>query len=158
MRSTRTIRRYTAYFRGWAQAFGEHRQVSGHESGVRWLIGEDGIGIILDPDTRRRLLHQVLGRQAPDRAARGTTPKPRLRITDGLVQIGDTRLGLGAPGESPAADLHALLARSDPLHLYQTYHLIYPPGTRILALSTRAPLSIIYREISPLELTIEQAP
>lgn len=155
MTSTRTIRRYTAYFRGWAQAFGEHRQVAGRESRVRWLIGEDAIGIILDPDIRRRLLHQVLGRQTAGEASRSATPTPPLRITDGMVQIGDSRLGLGAPDESPGADLHALLARSDPLHLYQTYHLIYPPGTRILALSTRAPLPIIYREISPLELTIE---
>ena len=40
------------------------------------------------------------------------------------------------------------------MHLYQTYHLIYPSGTRILTLSARAPLGILYRELPPLKLRI----
>ena len=40
------------------------------------------------------------------------------------------------------------------LHLSQTYHLVYPSGTRILALSRSAPLPLVYREIAPLEIEL----
>ena len=45
--------------------------------------------------------------------------------------------------------VRALLNQRTDLHLYETYHLVYPSGTRILTLSRRAPLGLIYRELAP---------
>jgi len=45
-----------------------------------------------------------------------------------------------------------LLKGADDLHLLQTYHVIYPSGTRILTLSRQSPLTLVYREIEPLTL------
>jgi hypothetical protein len=47
-----------------------------------------------------------------------------------------------------------LVASEGDLHLSQTYHLIYPSGTRILTLSRKAPLPLVYREIAPLLLQL----
>ncbi len=44
-------------------------------------------------------------------------------------------------------------AESD-LHLYLTYHFMYPSGTRIVTLSQRKPLPIIYKEIRPMDIRL----
>jgi hypothetical protein len=38
--------------------------------------------------------------------------------------------------------------------MYLTYHLIYPPGTRIITLSRKAPLPLLYKEMAPLPLIV----
>jgi len=45
-----------------------------------------------------------------------------------------------------------LLKDADDLHLLQTYHVIYPSGTRILTLSRQSPLTLVYCEIELLTL------
>ena len=47
-----------------------------------------------------------------------------------------------------------LLEGGGDLHLLQTYHLVYPSGTRILTLSRQSPLTLVYREIEPLTLRL----
>jgi len=143
----RMIRRYAAFFRGWAQAFGEHRPLGDAAAGMRWLIGEDQVGLILNPALKRLLYPLFLYR--PGLAAPAALLRP-----DG-IEIGATRIPLGGTAPSPLAQVLDLLARPGPLHLYQTYHLIYPSGTRILTLSARAPLAILYRELAPVRLLIE---
>ncbi len=143
MMESRSIRRYAAYFKNWAQAFGEHR---GHWHDGRllnWLIGDDQLGLILTPVVRRALFREILGHHlnevdltiGPDTIALGRLRAPR-EPGDGEV-VRFLRWLLDAPGD---------------LHLYLTYHLIYPPGTRILTLSRKSPMPIFYREIAPLQI------
>jgi hypothetical protein len=47
-----------------------------------------------------------------------------------------------------------LLKSADDLYLLQTYHLVYPSGTRILTLTRQPPLPLVYREIESLWLRL----
>jgi hypothetical protein len=146
MPANRTIRRYAAYFRGWAQAFGEHQRVDDHDHGLRWLLGENQVGIILEADLRRRLFAEIL-------VLHGQEP-PVITLGADAIEVGSSRLALAEDSTPAKARVLRLLTGAAALHLFQTYHLIYPSGTRILTLSERAPLSILYREIPPLTLHI----
>lgn len=141
------IRRYAAFFRGWAQAFGEHRALGDATGGMRWLIGDDQVGLIVQPVLKRLLYPLFLHRP-------GLT-EPAVTLGPAGIDIGTTRIPLAAEGPTPVPQILELITRPGPLHLYQTYHLIYPPGTRILTLSARAPLGILYRELAPLRLGID---
>ena len=147
MTAERMIQRYAAFFRGWAQAFGEHRTLGDPGAAMRWLIGDDQVGLILNPALKRLLYPLFLYR--PGLAA----PTAMLR-PDGIA-IGTTLVPLAGESLTPLPQVLDLIARPGPLHLYQTYHLIYPSGTRILTLSARAPLAILYRELAPVRLLIE---
>ncbi len=141
------IRRYAAYFHGWAQAFGEHQRVEDPVNALRWLLGEQQIGIILEPGVRRRLFAEVLARH-------GQEPPP-VTLDEAAIAVGGIRIDFSERSvELPRSRLLQLLTGTGPLHLFQTYHLIYPSGTRILTLSERPPLSILYREMPPLALHI----
>jgi hypothetical protein len=50
--------------------------------------------------------------------------------------------------------LRELLLGEAEVHMYLTYHLIYPPGTRIITLSRKAPLPLLYKEMAPLPLIV----
>jgi len=52
MASERKIRRYAAYFRGWATAFGDHNKHFDEKRDLSWLLGEGQIGLILTPRVR----------------------------------------------------------------------------------------------------------
>lgn len=144
------VRRYTAYFRGWAQAFGEHEKVEDPGSGLRWLVGEDRIGLILVPAIKRFWFPKLLGHPQQD--------PPEVVLHRDAIEIAAVRLKLGGDTGAPLTAILALLAQGGDLHLYQTYHLIYPAGTRILTLSAQAPLGILYRELAPLRLRIAGDP
>lgn len=146
MNAEHRIRRYSAFFPGWAQAFGEHQALGEGSGGQRWLSGADQVGLILEPRLKRLLYPLFLHHR--DLAEPTATLWP-----DGL-EIEGTHIPLNTVGASPLPQVLELLAHPGPLHLYQTYHLIYPSGTRILTLSARAPLTILYRELSPLRLTL----
>lgn len=150
MSTDRTVRRYSAYFRGWAQAFGEHERIEDPERGLRWLVGNEQIGLILVPAFKRLWFPRLLGH--PDQA-----PPDAILRPDGL-EIAAARFALGGGGAALLPHIAALLAREGALHLFQTYHLIYPAGTRILTVSPRAPLGILYRELAPLRLIVDGGP
>jgi hypothetical protein len=141
-RQGRTIRRYSAYFRNWAQAFGNHDKLGDEGARFRWLIGDGQVGLILTPEIRRVLYPRLLGRhgEAPPRVQVGRT---RMVLDELTITFGDAH--------RPAIDaVMDLFATDGELHLSQTYHLIYPGGTRILTLGRHAPMPLIYREIEPL--------
>jgi hypothetical protein len=141
-RQGRTIRRYSAYFRNWAQAFGNHDKLGDEGAPLRWLIGEQQVGLILTPEIRRILYPRLLGRhgEAPPRVQLG---RKRLVIDELTIPFADDH--------RPAVDaVMELFSTDGELHLSQTYHLIYPGGTRILTLGRHAPMPLIYREIEPL--------
>ncbi|HYN78430.1 MAG TPA: hypothetical protein VES73_11625 [Lamprocystis sp. (in: g-proteobacteria)] len=150
MSADHSIRRYTAFFRGWAQAFGEHQTVWDRPGGMRWLIADGQVGLILEPSFKRLLFPLFLHR--PGRAA------PEAVLSPDALVVGDTRIPLAATAPAPLPQILDLLARATELHLYQTYHLVYPAGTRILTLSARPPLSILYRELLPLRLRVAENP
>jgi hypothetical protein len=58
---------------------------------------------------------------------------------------------LGHPGY---AALRELLLGPEEAHMYLTYHLIYPPGTRIITLSQKSPLPLLYKEMAPLAISV----
>lgn len=140
MTEQRTIRRYTAYFRGWAVAFGEHDALEDPTHGLQWLLGPNEIGITLTPSIRRALFRALLPRNEPP---------PKLRITSSEFQVGGHWFLLSALAPSLREALTALFRGTDDLHLYLTYHLWYPAGTRILTLGKTKPLILIYKEIEP---------
>jgi hypothetical protein len=146
MSAERTIRRYSAYFRGWATAFGEHEKAFDETRGMRWLFGEDQVGLILTPEVKRLLYPLFLGHRAEH--------APPVIVLRETLQIGDLALPVGEPDRPAFEAVMRILECPGDAHLYQTYHLFYPSGTRIITLSRRPPLPLVYREIAPLSLQL----
>lgn len=145
MDMNRIIRRYSAFIPRWCQSSGGHvPDPHGEARAVEWLIGEDCVGIILLPEIRHRLMHELLGR-----------PEPRLEIGAAVVKLNDHPF-VERPvlGQSGFAALRELLHARSETHMFLTYHLIYPPGTRIITLSGKAPMPLLYKEMAPLPVTL----
>ena len=160
MSEMRLIRRHGAYFRGWAQAFGAHEPASDDKRGLRWLLGEEQLGLILTPALEQEW-QAVLADDADDTPATDSkqaadTAPTTLELTDNALQLGSLKLPISSAQRRVVEFAADLLADQGDLHLYQTYHLIYPSGTRILTLSRRAPLALIYRELTPLRLDLKR--
>ena len=141
----KTVRRYAAYFPRWCQAFGDHLPDPGGEGrAVEWLIGEDSVGVIVLPEVRRLLMHELLG---PER--------PELTIGEGSVQLNRHQFReVSVLGHAGYAALRELLLGGDEAHMFLTYHLIYPPGTRIITVSRKSPLPLLYKEMAPLQVSV----
>jgi hypothetical protein len=146
MPSERTIHRYSAYFRGWATAFGSHDKGSDEEHGLQWLYGEGQIGLVLTPEVKRFLYPRFLGSRGED--------TPELELGRGSLRINDAVVGFGDENRRAYDVTIGLLSGGGELHLFQTYHLFYPSGTRILTLSCHPPLPLIYREIPPITVRV----
>jgi len=141
MAKERILRRYTGYFRGWCQAFGEHDSQVDEHSDVSWLVTHDQVGLILSEPLRRAAYRELLAHQEA----------VRLVIGEGFVQAGSLRYEAVSPIEHKGVQaLRALLARESQLHLYLTYHFVYPRGTRIVTFSRHSPLALLYKPIEPL--------
>jgi hypothetical protein len=141
----KTIRRYTAYFPRWCQAFGDHLPDPGGEGrAVEWLIGVDCVGVIVLPEVRRILMHELLGPNRPELEFRQRS----LRLNRHDYQEVEVL------GHAGYAALWELLLRNEEAHMFLCYHLIYPPGTRIITLSRKPPLPLLYKEMAPLPITV----
>lgn len=166
MTEARLLRRHRAYFKGWAQAFGDHDLLRDPRQGLRWLLRETQLGLMLDPSVRTRLrggdddgLGGLLADAPQPPAAEPATLWPmrlqaRMPTPPALVDIGTETLRLGrlTLRQCPPAvmqRIRALLGAHAELHLYQAYHLRYPSGARILAIGQQPPLGLIYRELPP---------
>lgn len=136
------VRRYSAFFRGWATAFGSHEKVADEERGLIWLFGEEQIGLILTPEVKRFLYPLFLGKSRTD--------VPSATLGSNLLRIQDVDIPLGEKDQRAFDGVMAMMRAGGDLHMSQTYHLIYASGTRILTLSRRAPLGLVYREIAPM--------
>lgn len=135
------VRRYAGYFRGWCQAFGEHQSQLDEESGILWLFGETQVGLILSERWRRIAYRALLARKQP----------PPLVIGAGVLQAGNLRYAASSSVDRAGLEsLRQLLADGRPVHLYLTYHFIYPRGTRIVTFSRKGPLPLVYKPITPL--------
>lgn len=143
----REVRRYRPYFPRWCQAFGDHvPDPAGEGRAVEWLIGDDSVGAIVLPSVSDMLVRELLGAK-----------KPRVRVRSDAMCLGERDFRdpavCGHPGY---AALRELLLNAETVHLFLTYHLIYPPGTRILTVSGKAPLPLIYKESAPLRVSVEE--
>lgn len=144
----RQIRRYSAFFKGWAQAFGNHRGGYDEDRRLNWLFGEDEdqIGLILSSRLKRVLYKEILAHHET---------KARLLLRKERIGIGKQEVPTEYRDEEAVRTLSWMMDAPGDLHLYQTYHLFYPHGTRILTLGRKAPLPILYKEIDPLTLIVE---
>jgi len=141
----KTIRRYTAFFPRWCQAFGDHLPDPGGEGrAVEWLVGEDRVGVILLPEVRRLLLHELLAPVRPELEFRPRSLRLNRYEYDEVEVL----------GHAGYAALRDLLLKGDEAHMFLSYHLIYPPGTRILTLALKAPMPLLYKEMAPLQVTV----
>jgi hypothetical protein len=141
------LKRYAAYFRGWCQAFGEIDKEFEEADGITWLLAEDQVGLILPDHLRREVYRQVLGTKAKAKV---------LTVSDSHFQLGETAFDIAS---SKVREYLKTLLQSFTdkrvLHLYLTYHLTYPSGTRCVTISMKSPLRIIYKEIDPMSIRIE---
>jgi len=144
MSQTREIHRYAAYFKGWCQTFGEHETEFMGDESIGWLYGENQIGLILPLELNKQLYRKVLGK---------THKTPELTFSRDSIGIGDFHYTFSESGDlAGLLKLIQLLDNNRELHLYLTYHFIYPKGTRITTFSTEKPLPLIYKEIEPLQI------
>jgi hypothetical protein len=141
----REPKRYSAYFRGWCQAFGEHESLPREESGIHWLFTEQQAGFILPQPITRQLYREVLLQRKP----------PPLTFGRNMVEIGSLRFALARHQEKRILDvIEHVLTSGDDFHVFLTSHLMYGTGARIITLSTKKPLSIIYKEIGTLRIRL----
>ena len=139
------IRRYSAYFPRWCQAFGDHEpDPVGEARAVEWLVGADSVGVIVLPEIRYRLMHELLGENHPEIEFQRRSIRLNRHHYD-EVEV------LGHPGY---AALRELLLGSEEAHMFLAYHLIYPPGTRIITVSRKPPLGLLYKEMAPLPVSV----
>ncbi|HYQ70419.1 MAG TPA: hypothetical protein VET88_00675 [Gammaproteobacteria bacterium] len=142
----RIITRYAAYFRGWCQAFGEHESITGEENGVSWLLADQQIGFILPQQVTKPLNREMLWQN----------PTPTLVINSKHLEVGALRIPLTGWYDSRGLNaLETLLRTGNEFHFFLTSHFMYGTGTRILTLSTRKPLAIIYKEIGTMYIRME---
>jgi hypothetical protein len=141
----RELKRYSAYFRGWCQAFGEHESIPGEENGINWLFTGHQAGFILPQALNRQLYREVLLNEKP----------PPLTFGHDSVEIGSLRFALARHQEKRILEVvEDILTGGNDFHVYLTSHLMYGTGARIITLSTKKPLAIIYKEIGTLSIRL----
>ena len=80
----RELIRYSAYFKGWCQAFGEHEGIQCKESGIDWLLADQQLGLVLPQETIRPLYREVLLHKHT----------PTLTFQEDRIEIGALRIAL----------------------------------------------------------------
>ncbi len=132
------LKRYAAYYRGWCQAFGEHESVPGDDSGISWLFSEKQLGFISPREMTKSLLREILRKRET----------PTLTISRDCVNIGNFDYRpTKASDESALHEIANFLEAGRGSHIFLTSHFMYGTGTRILTLSSKKPVPIIYKEI-----------
>lgn len=143
----RTVKRYAAYFRGWCQTFGEHESLADHDREIYWLVSEGQAGFVLPRPGLKQLYREILLHESA----------PPLSFRNHLVEVGEFRFDLATEYEQQILDsVGSLLRSGDPLHVYLTSHFMYGTNARIMTLSQKKPLSIIYKEIGSIRIRLDQ--
>jgi len=142
----RIITRYAAFFKGWCQAFGEHESIQGEENSISWLLAEQQVGFILPQQVTKPLYREMLWQN----------PTPTLVINHKYFEVGALRIPLTGWYDSRGLDaVEHLLHTGNDFHFFLTSHFMYGTGTRILTLSIRKPLAIIYKEIGKMYIRMD---
>ena len=143
------VLRYAAIVPRWRQAFGEHA-VDPHGEGqpVEWLVGADAVGAIVADGAWAASFERLLGPRPPE-----------FELAPDALRLGgmtlDDKAIVGRPGYLA---LRELLLDTGPAHMFESTHLIYPAGTRLITFSRRAPLRLLYRRLAPLSVELAAAP
>jgi len=141
----RDLKRYAAYFRGWCQAFGEHESIYQDDTGVHWLTAEKQVGLVLPKPLIKPLYRQVLLQE----------DAPPLTFKRKKVVIGSLIIPIGKEYQKMALTAIASLLESDEeVHVYVTSHLLYGSGRKIITISNKKPLPIIYKEIGIMRIRL----
>jgi hypothetical protein len=139
------LRRYAAYFRGWCQAFGEHENLSGSDTDINWLLGDRQVGFILPNQLTRSLFREVLRRRET----------PEFVINRKGFRIGSFSCAFTGKADLSALDaIRNVLETGQQGHVYLTSHFMYGSGAKIITLSGKKPLSIIYKEIGRMHINL----
>jgi hypothetical protein len=139
----RELVRYSAYFRGWCQAFGEHDGIHCEKSGIDWLLADHHVGLVVPTEVIKPLYREVLLHKHT----------PTLTFREDCIEIGALRVALEAKQEQRALNAIAeILASPEAVHLYLTSHLVYGGGNRIITFSNKKPLLIIYKVIGTMHV------
>jgi hypothetical protein len=148
MSYTRKIRRYSAYYLGWCQAFGEHEiEMEENDNDINWIFGEENIGIIFASRIRKIFFREILGKKHKNST---------ITLSSTFAQINELRYIFDQEkNEAGLNQLLNLLKTNADIHLFLTYHFCYPPGTRIITFSPKKPLVILYKEIEPLTVRLD---
>ncbi|MCB1856706.1 MAG: hypothetical protein KDI63_00430 [Gammaproteobacteria bacterium] len=141
----REIRRYSAYYRGWCLAFGEHDPAFSDDESINWVFGADQMGFIASHDLKKMLHKVLLGRQEKH---------PSVTLTETHVDLGEINYPFSPMQLEGARRFREFIRQHDSLNLYLTSHFWYPPGSRIITFSPRRPAVILYKEIAPLRLKL----
>ena len=142
----REVHRYSAYFRGWCQTFGQHDSFSDHDNDIHWLLTDSQAGFVLPPAYLKQLYRAVLLHKRA----------PPLTFRRYLVEVGEFHFSLTPRSERLIREtIERLLSVESPLHVYLTSHFMYGTSARIITLSTKKPLSIIYKEIGSMPIRLE---
>jgi hypothetical protein len=146
MGKERVIRRYAAYYSGWCVAFGEHDVDAAEERDVNWLFGERNVGVALAPNLKRRFERALLGRR---------DESPHVVLGRDFVRLNEDEYWVGEADAEAYERFRGFFDCRDEIHMFLTSHFCYSPGTRIVTFSKKSPLVIIYKEISPMRITLE---
>jgi hypothetical protein len=137
------VKRYSAYFRGWCQAFGEHESIQGEQSGISLLFADNQVGLVLPKPLIKPLYREVL---LHERA-------PPLKFGNKDMQVGSLQVEFASEQEKKGlATIRKFFAAGNKFHLFLTSHLLYQSGSRIITFSNRKPLLIIYKEIGTMQI------
>ena len=143
----RELKRYSAYFRGWCQAFGEHESLSDHDNDIHWLITEKQAGFVLPRPMIKQMYREVLLHETA----------PPLVFHPDCVEVGGFQFPLTSQYETRILDsIEHILNSGSEFHVYLTSHLLYGTHARIITMSTRKPLSIIYKQIGTIRLRLDR--
>lgn len=141
------IKRYAAFYRGWCQAFGEHEGEVQEDADINWIYGEEAIGLILSRTLQKRFMRHLL---------RGRHEHTDLWLRRECLCMGQERVVLASEADRDGLSrIHTLFDSGQDIHMYLTSHFYYPAGTRIITFSTHRPLPILYKEIKPVQIRLE---
>lgn len=141
----RELKRYSAYFRGWCQAFGEHESIHREATGVNWLFADDQVGLVLPKAMIKPLYREVLLREKV----------PTLTFSRHSVRIGSLEIPLDEHHrERTLAAIESLFGGASEIHVFLTSHLLYS-GSRIITFSRKKPLTIIYKQIGTMQVFVD---
>jgi len=141
----RELNRYAAYFRGWCQAFGEHDVIAGEEDGISWLLTDRQAGFVLPQALLKPLYREVLLH----------SEAPTLSISRDHVEIGSLNMALTRSNDHRVLNtIEQILETGNDYHLFLTSHLFYGTGARIITISSKKPVAIIYKQIGTMRIQL----
>lgn len=146
MVNERIIKRYSAYYAGWAVSFGEHELAYDQERDIQWVFGEDKAGITLASHLSLKFVRELLGRHGE---------MPEIALSRDSARVNQLEYRLEHPQDLEQLEkFRAFVDCPEQIHMFLTSHFCYPQGTRIITFAKKAPLLIVYKEIDPLRLLL----